>query len=298
MLNNKTLFLLCLCFSLIYACKSDGPRTTDNGYEYILHKEGNGQKAQKGDFVYFEMQIKKEDGTVLQDMTNLPNMPVAQIPEDGIPNKAINPVIDILGVSSVGDSISLFIPIDSIPKPPADVQADQHVIYQINIRDLKDKAAYEAQVAEDAKAKQKEMEAMKVVGEEVGTFVAGVLADYKAGKLSDKLQKLDSGLEYIIHEEGNGPLPKPGQNIVAHYYGIMKSDGNMFDNSYRSGRTFSFPLGKGSVIKGWDQGFAALKVGTKATLFIPYDLAYGEAGRPPIGPKSDLVFHVDFKEIK
>ena len=68
----------------------------------------------------------------------------------------------------------------------------------------------------------------------------------------------------------------------------------MFDNSFSRGEPFVFPLGAGQVIKGWDEGLALLPKGTKATLFIPYELGYGETGSPPsIPPRSELIFYVE-----
>ena len=72
----------------------------------------------------------------------------------------------------------------------------------------------------------------------------------------------------------------------------------MFDNSYERGEPIDFQLGVGSVIPGWDEGFALLKEGTKATLFVPYSLAYGEAGSPPVIPeRSDLIFYVELLKV-
>jgi len=97
---------------------------------------------------------------------------------------------------------------------------------------------------------------------------------------------------------GSGAKGENGKKAEVHYYGV-DVDGKMFDNSYRSGRTFSFTVGRGEVIRGWDLGIPLLNEGGNATLYIPYNLAYGEAGRPPSIPaKADLIFHVALKSVK
>lgn len=107
-----------------------------------------------------------------------------------------------------------------------------------------------------------------------------------------------SGLKYIIIKEGTGRVPFAGANVTAHYSGYFK-DGKMFDSSVERGQPFSFTVGKGNVIKGWDEAFTTLKVGTKARLIVPYQLGYGEKGMGGvIPPKSTLIFDVELLEYK
>lgn len=109
---------------------------------------------------------------------------------------------------------------------------------------------------------------------------------------------LPSGLKYVDLVEGTGPSPQHGQICVVHYTGWF-TNGQKFDSSLDRGQPYSFPLGMGRVIKGWDEGVQSMKVGGKRKLIVPYQLAYGEAGRPPlIPPKSDLIFEVQLLQIK
>ena len=107
-----------------------------------------------------------------------------------------------------------------------------------------------------------------------------------------------TGLEYYIIQQGEGEKAENGKTVEVHYTGFLEN-GDVFDSSIIRDKPFSFRLGSGMVIPGWDEGIAALNVGGKALLSIPYQLAYGEAGRPPlIPPKARLLFNVELISVK
>lgn len=107
-----------------------------------------------------------------------------------------------------------------------------------------------------------------------------------------------TGLEYYIIQQGEGEKVENGSTVEVHYTGFLEN-GDVFDSSIIRDKPFSFRLGSGMVIPGWDEGIAALNVGGKALLSIPYQLAYGEAGRPPlIPPKARLLFNVELISVK
>ena len=94
-------------------------------------------------------------------------------------------------------------------------------------------------------------------------------------------------------QSGNGASPKRGDTVTVHYTGWL-TDGTKFDSSVDRDEPFSFVLGQGQVIAGWDQGVARMRVGEKARLTIPPELAYGEGGYPgAIPPRATLIFEVE-----
>jgi peptidylprolyl isomerase len=111
-----------------------------------------------------------------------------------------------------------------------------------------------------------------------------------------------SGLSHEDTLVGTGASPAPGQTCVMHYTGWLWVDGQKgakFDSSVDRGRPFSFPLGAGRVIKGWDEGVASMKIGGKRTLLIPPELGYGARGAGgAIPPNATLLFEVELLEVR
>lgn len=128
--------------------------------------------------------------------------------------------------------------------------------------------------------------------EEIAAKIKADLDAYNAKTLGDKLKITSSGLEYIIHEQGTGAAVKDGDFVPTHYYGVLKSNGTEFDNSFDGGGdppTFQV----GDLIDGFNEGMKLLNRGGKATLFIPWQLGYGATGSGPIPAKADLVFYIE-----
>jgi len=116
--------------------------------------------------------------------------------------------------------------------------------------------------------------------------------------LPGKEEVTESGLRMIIHKEGNGKIPSAGQTVTVHYTGILE-DGTQFDSSHDRSRPFSFPLGEGKVIKGWDEALALMSKGEKRTLIIPPSIGYGERGAGGrIPPNATLIFEVELIDFK
>ncbi len=105
-----------------------------------------------------------------------------------------------------------------------------------------------------------------------------------------------SGLQYLVLKEGTGKSPKATDSVKCHYEGFL-TNGTVFDSSIQRGEPATFPLG--GVIKGWTEGLQLMKEGGKTRFFIPYNLAYGEAGASgAIPPYAALIFDVELIEVK
>lgn len=111
-----------------------------------------------------------------------------------------------------------------------------------------------------------------------------------------------SGLQITDTVEGTGATPKTGQICVMHYTGWLYTNGikgKKFDSSVDRNEPFEFPIGRGRVIKGWDEGVATMKVGGKRTLIIPPALGYGASGAGGvIPPNAVLMFDVELLGVK
>jgi peptidylprolyl isomerase len=102
-----------------------------------------------------------------------------------------------------------------------------------------------------------------------------------------------SGLKYVDLVKGTGASPQPGLNVTVHYTGWL-ADGTRFESSHDRNQPYTYLIGTGSVIKGWEEGVMGMKVGGKRRLIIPPQLAYGAAGNPPtIPPNATLTFEVE-----
>lgn len=100
-------------------------------------------------------------------------------------------------------------------------------------------------------------------------------------------------------ERGTGAVAKSGHKVTVQYAGVGFESGKEFDASWNRGEPFTFQLGAGQVIPGWDKGVEGMRVGGRRELIIPPELAYGEAGSPPsIGPNETLIFVVDLVAVK
>jgi FKBP-type peptidyl-prolyl cis-trans isomerase len=117
-------------------------------------------------------------------------------------------------------------------------------------------------------------------------------------KLAAGFEKTESGLRYKFIQKGNGKQAEAGKTVSVHYTGQLEN-GKTFDSSYPRKKPIEFPLGKGHVIEGWDEGIALLQVGDKARFVIPSYLGYGSSGAGGvIPPDATLIFDVELMDVK
>ncbi|MCV9388861.1 FKBP-type peptidyl-prolyl cis-trans isomerase [Reichenbachiella ulvae] len=207
---------------------------------------------------------------------------------------------EVLGTINVGDSVAFQISANELfqntfgqPVPPS-IPAESMIQFNLGLEDQMTMEEFQDyRVARMEKEQQKMMEEQKELTAEQGVAIDSALAANNLEAITT-----ESGLRYVITEEGDGAMPEKGNVVVVHYNGTLL-DGTKFDSSYDRDQPFEFPLGQGRVIPGWDEGIALLKVGTKATLYVPSALAYGPRGAGAvIKPNSILKFDVELLDIK
>lgn len=275
--------------------------TTELGNRYQLFTaNGSGEKVAPGDFVYFHAAMRTErDSTLFSTRTGGGDLPVIQAAAATATKDEIGPVEDVIRNMRVGDSAVVRVNIDAFPQKPPGMENDSVVLYDVVITEIVSEEAFTAkQEAQQAEAEEKAKLVRDLEPERLA-FAAKVVTDYRDGKLDGDIKTTESGLKYVIHEEGTGPQAEAGKGVVVQYIGQLATDGSVFDQSFGRGSGIPFVLGTGRVIRGWDEGIALLKEGAKASFMIPSELGYGAQGSPGgIPPDSELVFYVELEEVQ
>jgi FKBP-type peptidyl-prolyl cis-trans isomerase FkpA len=285
---------LCGAFILsINACKSDGGfKKTENGIEYKIVKDEKGASPKVGDFVELHMSARYKDDktdTLLFDSKTMNGSKPMQFPMPAPSFKG--DIVEAFMLLSPGDSAVIKMSIDSIKKQPGVqlppfMKSGQKITYNVVMVSVK---------SQDEMNKEKNAHA----DQQKATDDQLLQNYFKANNLAPS--KTASGIYYIIERPGTGENPKPGQNVTVNYTG-RTLDGKVFDSNQDPAmghaEPFSFPLGQGQVIPGWDEGVALLKKGAKAKLFIPSGLAYGaNSPSPSIPNDAILMFDIEVLNI-
>lgn len=232
----------------------------ENGLTIYKVKQGDGQKLQEGLFVKIHYAGYFEDGKLFDSSREREQPITLQIGK----NQVIPGWEQALKEMSVGDKARVVIP----PKLAYGEQGNQ--VIEPNATLIMDIEILEANEPEKA-------EPFDVQGKDT-TYT-------------------ESGLGIIKVQNTDGPMASSGNIVTVHYTGYLEN-GEVFDSSIEAGKPISFELGKGQVIKGWDEGLQMMRKGEKARLVIPYQLAYGESGAGPIPPKAQLIFDVHLVDIE
>lgn len=284
----------------IMSCDSQSPsQMTNTGYEYKVYHDASGAIARPGQYVYYFLDVLNDRDSLLQTNRKNPSRAVTMIPlTEDTAGAPLNPIMDVMMMSSVGDSIGLILPKDSIPNLPPQFSNITHIEYKIVVQEIVDEAIYKDRVEKERAEAQILAEQLKEREGDVAELVTSTIKKFNDGSLKNDLKTVEGDLQYLIIEEGTGALAENGTVALAQYYG-SKLNGESFDNSFKRGRGFPVNVGAGGVIPGWDKTFPFLKEGDKAFIFIPSDLGYGEMGSPPnIGPNEDLVFYVEIENVQ
>ncbi|WP_176955948.1 FKBP-type peptidyl-prolyl cis-trans isomerase [Catalinimonas alkaloidigena] len=283
-----------MALSLLASCKGERKGTTTSGLEYTFHKDEEGEPADTGDILTLHFRLANSRDSVLRDTHNDP-APL-QIPLQ--PPSFPGSLEEGLFMMSPGDSATFYVQADSLfafqgmPRPDF-IDSNSRLAYTVSL--IKVQTAEEAQ-AEMQAEQEEQMAEMNRQREEHIPIDDSLVSDYIA-KNNLNAQMTESGLAYVIEKAGSGAQPQAGDTVQVNYE-LKTLNGDKIDSSYDRGRPFSFTLGQGQVIPGWDEGIGLLKEGSKAKLIVPSRLAYNER---PLGnlapPFSVLVFDVELLKV-
>jgi FKBP-type peptidyl-prolyl cis-trans isomerase FkpA len=273
-------------FLLIQSAAAQTIVNTEHGYRFLNHTNRPGPKALPGQTIV--VHVDTWVGDSLMANTRLLGSPreYKLFEKDKLPKDRVPPLYDAVLLMTESDSGTVYQAIDSTIRAilPPELKSQKDVRYNISLLKIITAEQLEAKKSENTKK-------LETVKAQTNTLAAA----YKAGSIKD-LKKTASGLQYIIHEQGKGAPIQKNEPVKAHYYGSL-TDGTMFDNSFERNEALPFTTGIGQMIPGFDEGAQLLNHGGRATLFIPYQLGYGEEGTPggPIPAKADLIFYIEMQ---
>lgn len=197
------------------------------------------------------------------------------------------------------DSLNYFLGLNwgySTEQAPWDMDAD--LLSSGLIQVLKDSSSYDPMTAnaifQDLVASISEQEAQKAQEEAMLSMEEGIAFLEENGK-KEGVITTESGLQYEIITKGDGPMPSETSTVSVFYEGTL-IDGTVFDSSYETGDTVTFPLS--GVIRGWTEGLQLMPVGSTYMFYLPSNLGYGAQGGGPIPPNSTLIFKVELLGIE
>jgi peptidylprolyl isomerase len=253
-------FLMLLSLILIPSCKMKSRvaqpqfRSHESGIEYMIKTKGSGDKPAINDIVKVHYTLMLSDSTVI-DSSFERGEPVFFKLGAGQVIKGWDIAMALL---NEGDEAILIIPPDLAygDQPMGDIPANSTLLFNVSIVDI--------------------IPAPRPFELDRGVTVT----------------ETDQGLKYAVLERGRGSKLQPGMRVKVHYSGFFE-DLTLFDSSREREQPIDFVLGRGMVIKGWDEGLLNLSVGDRARLWVPYHMAYGEQGRGPIPPAANLIFDIE-----
>lgn len=270
------IFLVLIIVGLVSCDQKAKETVSAEGIRYTHHIHNEGIPIDSGNIVEFELKIYDYKDSILKDTyaEKTPYPLATQVIPD-------NPFKDVLFKVADGDSLTVFLPIEKKEGQPLLPFLKEGTDLRHEIKILKIYSAEEYKKVGQERMVQQQLEMKEKTEKQKGLDDTMIAEHLAANGLTDKAQKTESGLYYVIEQEGEGETGLVGEKVTVHYNGTLL-DGKKFDASYDRNEPFSFVLGRQQVIAGWDEGFALLKKGGKATLYIPSHLAYGPQARGPV----------------
>ena len=301
MLNKiKNLSGLLGLAALVIACGDSGTFTTKSGTEVSYVRAGEGEKPQDGQILTMHISYKDEKGNFLFNSVEAGGgraLPM-QFNDSAWQNQGV--LYEVIREMKRGDSVKFEMTAEALFEDtfgvdlPDSIARGSKITFNCGLEGLMTEDQYQE---EQMALQQQEMEKMQMESEGQLVVDAEIIDKYLADN-NIEAQTTESGLRYVITQQGNGATAPAGSTVSVHYLGTTLS-GEKFDSSYDRGDPLEFVLGRGQVIPGWDEGIALLNTGAKATLYIPSSLAYGPRGAGGvIQPNAILKFEVELVGIQ
>ncbi|HPH82027.1 MAG TPA: FKBP-type peptidyl-prolyl cis-trans isomerase [Flavobacteriales bacterium] len=299
--------LAVILFSSCDSSRHKGFEETEDGLYYQFHRQDEaGKSPQIKDILYTHMSLSiKGKGEEAKDSLLFDSFSFPDYPE-GIKFIQLSApafkgdVMEGLAMMHIGDSASFIVSADSfflisnkLDKLPPGLNAGDELLFNISLVEIQS----EAETLKRLEALRSQMNTQqKGMMDKMQAEEPAAIEEYLKRK-NLKGSPSASGMYFFETAKGNGPLAKKGQKVTMQYTGYLLN-GKKFDSSFDHGEPFTFKLGAGEVIAGWEEGVAMMHVGSSATFVIPSVLGYGSNGQGPIPPFSPLVFEVQLMKAE
>lgn len=290
-----------LCASVLSSCTEKNPypgyEKSQSGLYYKFLTQNEGALPQQGDLLEMVFSCTVNDTMVVIPTT--PNVFKLEAP------LFAGDIFEAMSTMHKGDSASFIVNIDSTfktffrrPTLPEEFKSTDVMRFEMRMDDFYPESEYVQRMAMKVKEMNDERAAQMKANHPEETLQASEALSNFLEKNKIVTDPTESGLYYVVTQEGNGERPQIGQTVQMHYTGKLL-DGTVFDSSVERGQPFSFPLGVGRVIAGWDEGVQMMSKGEKGVFYIPYFLAYGDRGAgEQIPPYANLIFEVELIDFE
>jgi len=285
----RNVYYTTILFITLFSCV-DREKVLDNGVELKYFKNGSGQEIEDGQIVMINLQYFDYDGNEL--LNKVGNDPVVLQKDSSWESSGI--IYNVIDNLVKGDSVFFQLTTEQFFKnAPQSVEVpdsvkNKMISFYCGIQDVMSQNEFEDFQRIQYEKMQQEMEQQS--NDQLSIDLELIDNYLKENNITAK--SVDSGLRYVITKMGSGENAAPGDNVTVHYTGMLLN-GEKFDSSLDRNQPFSFQLGQGMVIRGWDEGITYFNKGSEGTLYIPSTLGYGASGAGGvIPPNAVLIFEI------
>tara|TARA_Y100000768_G_scaffold87624_1_gene62849 strand:- start:1965 stop:2840 length:876 start_codon:yes stop_codon:yes gene_type:complete len=285
----RKIYYITILFFTIFSCV-DREKVLDNGVELKYFKNGSGQEIEDGQIVMINLQYFDYDGNEL--LNKVGNDPVVLQKDSSWESSGI--IYNVIDNLVKGDSVFFQLTTEQFFKnAPQSVEVpdsvkNKMISFYCGIQDVMSQNEFEEFQRIQYEKMQQEMEQQS--NDQLSIDLELIDNYLKENDITAK--SAESGLRYVITKMGSGENAAPGDNVTVHYTGMLLN-GEKFDSSLDRNQPFSFQLGQGMVIRGWDEGITYFNKGSEGTLYIPSTLGYGASGAGGvIPPNAVLIFEI------